>query len=72
MALAVRCCASGARGSAWWPSTKPRTNDGTTPGSFEEEIVEVASASAARFDLRPAQMTLSASVRVTFSLAGNS
>jgi uncharacterized protein YggE len=38
-------------------------------GSFEEEIVELASASAAGFDLQPAQVTLSASVRVTFSLA---
>jgi uncharacterized protein YggE len=42
-------------------------------GSFEEEkAVELMSASAAPFDLHPAQVTLSASVRVTFSLAGNS
>jgi uncharacterized protein len=41
-------------------------------GSFEdEEVVELASASAAPVDLRPAQVTLSASVRVTFALAGN-
>jgi uncharacterized protein YggE len=38
----------------------------------EEEAVKLASASAAPFDLHPAQVTLSASVRVTFSLAGNS
>lgn len=38
----------------------------------EEEIVELASASPARVDLQPAQVTLSASVRVTFSLAGES
>jgi uncharacterized protein len=41
-------------------------------GSFEEEeVVELMSASSARVDLQPAQVTLSASVRVTFSLAGN-
>jgi uncharacterized protein YggE len=42
-------------------------------GSFEgEEIVEPMSASPARLDLHPAEITLSASVRVTFSLAGDS
>jgi uncharacterized protein YggE len=42
-------------------------------GSFEDEkVVEPMSASAPPFDLQPAQVTLSASVRVTFSLAGNS
>jgi uncharacterized protein YggE len=41
-------------------------------GSFEEEIVELASASATHVDLQPAQVTLSASARVTFSLSGNS
>lgn len=41
-------------------------------GSFEEEeIVELTKASSAGVDLQPAQVTLSASVRVTFSLAGN-
>jgi hypothetical protein len=35
-------------------------------GSFEEEeIVKLASVSPARVDLQPAQVTLSASVRVT-------
>lgn len=38
----------------------------------EEETVELMSASPARVDLQPAQVTLSASVRVTFSLAGES
>jgi uncharacterized protein len=42
-------------------------------GSFEEEEdVELTSASSPRVDLQPAQVTLSASVRVTFSLAGSS
>jgi uncharacterized protein YggE len=42
-------------------------------GSFEEEAIgKLMSASSARVDLQPAQVTLSASVRVTFSLVGNS
>jgi uncharacterized protein len=42
-------------------------------GLFEgEKIVELASASGARFELQPAQVTVSASVRVTFTLAGSS
>jgi hypothetical protein len=42
-------------------------------GSFdEEEIVGLASASPAGVELQPAHVTLSTSVRVTFSRAGNS
>jgi uncharacterized protein len=37
----------------------------------EDAIVELASSSSARIDLQPAQVTLSASVRVTFALAGD-
>jgi uncharacterized protein YggE len=48
-------------------------DEGWDYGSFEEEkVVQLMSASAEPFDLHPAQVTLSASVRVTFSLAGNS
>ena len=42
-------------------------------GSFEgEAILMAAGAPPARLDLHPAEITLSASVRVTFSLAGDS